>query len=79
MKKYIVIVIASILLAGCGSPVSHRAMLELQAKYPEYELWEQPMVRADCIFMRNKKDGSVVYTLLNSRDDRLHAVFGPLK
>lgn len=79
MKKYIVIVIASILLSGCGRPISNRTMLALQAKYPDYEMWEQPMVSEDYVFMRHKKDGSVVFTIADSRDATLYSVFGPLK
>jgi hypothetical protein len=79
MKKLIVVTLAAALMAGCGRPISHRTMLALQAKYPDYELWEQPMVSSDYVFLRHKKDGSVVYTITDSRDAALYAVFGPLK
>lgn len=80
MKKLIMIILAAMLLAGCGSPIAHRDMLALQAKYPDYELWEQPMVTSDVVFMRNKKDGSVFYVVLLKRDQQgPYPVFGPLK
>lgn len=55
--KLTLALLTATLLVGCGKPITHKAMMNLQLTYPDYELWEIPNVQMDAVIMRSKKSG----------------------